>query len=153
MNTQFEPYVPQGEKFYIYVAGPISKGSWDVNMIQATRAFNMFVYGGLIPFVPHATSILNHVYVTDEITVAPTDDYNFWLGYDFAYLRDVCQAMLRMPGESWGTDREKEYMASIGKPSFDTVEEVFDYAESLGHDINRELAAKFGEEFDAVHQS
>ena len=152
MTEQFEPFVPQGKKFYIYVAGPISKGSWDGNMIQATRAFNMFVYGGLIPFVPHATSILNHVYVSDEITVAPTDDYNFWLGYDFSYLRDVCHAMLRMPGESWGTDREKEYMASMDKPSFDTVEEVFDYAESLGYEVNRELATQFGEEFDAVYQ-
>lgn len=152
MTTQFEPFVPEGKRFFVYVAGPISKGSWDGNMIQATRAFNMFVYGGLIPFVPHATSILNHVYVSEEITVAPTDDYNFWLGYDFTYLRDVCHVMLRMPGESWGTDREEEYMISIDKPVFYHIHEIFDYAESQGYGVNRELAAKFAEEFDAVYQ-
>lgn len=152
MSTmQYKPFIPKGKRFYVYVGGPISKGPWDGNMLQATRAFNMFVYGGLIPFVPHATSTLNKQYVSGKISVAPTDDYHFWLGYDFSYLRDVMHAMLRMPGESWGTDREEEYMESINKPVFDTVEEIFDYAESLGYEINRELAFKFGEEFDAIY--
>lgn len=150
---QFEKFVPKGERFFVYVAGPISKGPWDGNMIQATRAFNMFVYGGLIPFVPHGTSLLNHHYIPEEVTVAPNNDYNFWLGYDFSYLRYVCSAMLRLPGPSWGSDREREYMISIAKPVFDAVEEVFDYAESCGYQINRELPAKFAEEFDAVHSS
>ena len=154
LTTQYKPFIPKGKRFFVYVAGPISKGSWDGNMLQATRAFNMFVYGGLIPFVPHATSALNHLYVSGKIEVAPTDDYNFWLGYDFSYLRDVMHAMLRLPGESWGTDREEEYMRRcLNKPVFDTVEEIFDYAESRGYEINRELAAKFGEEFDAVYNT
>lgn len=153
ITTKYKPFIPKGKRFFVYVGGPISKGSWDGNMLQATRAFNMFVYGGLIPFVPHATSTLNKQYVTGRISVAPTDDYNFWLGYDFSYLRDVMHAMLRMPGDSWGTDRESEYMISINKPVFDTVEEIFDYAEGLNYEVNRELAFKFGEEFDAVYHA
>ena len=148
---EFEKYVSDGKRFYVYVGGPISRGPWDGNMIQATRAFNMFVYAGLVPFVPHATTLLNHVYVSERVTVPSTDDYNFWLDYDFAYLRDVCDVMLRMPGLSWGTDREDEYMESMDKPVFDSVEEIFDYAESQGFEVNREAAFNFAEEYDAVH--
>lgn len=151
MTTLFDPFVPEGNKFFVYVAGPISKGPWDGNMLQSTRAFNMFVYAGLVPIVPHATTLLNHVYVEDRI-VANTDDYSFWLAYDFAYLRDVAHVMLRMPGESWGTDREEEYMISMGKPVFDTVEEVFVCAEDCGYVIDRAPAIRFAEEFDAIHQ-
>lgn len=152
-TMKYKPFIPKGKRFFVYVGGPISKGSWDGNMLQATRAFNMFVYGGLIPFVPHATSTLNKQYVSGKISIAPTDDYNFWLGYDFSYLRDVMHAMLRMSGDSWGTDRESEYMISIKKPVFDTVEEIFEYAEALGYKVNQELAFKFGEEFDAVYHA
>ena len=150
---EFEKYVSNDKRFYVYVAGPISRGSWDGNMIQATRAFNMFVYAGLVPFVPHATTLLNHVYVSERVAVPSTDDYTFWLDYDFAYLRDVADVMLRMPGESWGTDREEEYMDSMGKPVFYTVEAILDCAESRGFKVNREAAFKFAEEFDAVYQS
>ena len=152
-TAKYKPFIPKGKRFFVYVGGPISKGSWDGNMLQATRAFNMFVYGGVIPFVPHGTSFLNKEYVSEKISIAPTDDYNFWLGYDFSYLRYVMHAMLRLPGLSWGTDREEEYMISMGKPVFDTVEETLDYAALLDYDINRGLAIRFGEEFDAVHNA
>lgn len=148
---QFEKFVPKGDKFFVYVGGPISRGDWDGNMIQATRAFNMLVYAGLAPFVPHATTLLSHVYVSERVTVPSTDDYNFWLAYDFAFLRDVCNVMLRMPGESWGTDRETEYMESMDKPVFYTVEAIFDYAKSCGFEVNLDAANAFAEEYDAVH--
>ena len=148
---EFEQFVPKGERFFVYVGGPISKGDWDSNMIQATRAFNMFVYAGLTPISPHATTLLGHTYVSERVTIANQDDYNFWLAYDFTYLRDVAHAMLRMPGESWGTDREEEYMNSLGKPVLRTVAGVFRYAEHSGFDVNRELAYNFAEEYDAVH--
>lgn len=151
-TTQYLPFVPQGKKFFVYVGGPISKGDWDDNMIQATRAFNMFVYAGLTPISPHATTLLGHTYVSERVTVANVDDYNFWLAYDFTYLRDVAHAMLRLPGESWGTDREEEYMHSIGKGVLHTIEEVFDLAEYMGYEVNREAAANFAEGFDAVHR-
>jgi len=151
-TTGYEPFVPQGKKFFVYVGGPISKGDWDSNMVQATRAFNMFVYAGLTPISPHATTLLGHTYVSERVTVANVDDYNFWLAYDFTYLRDVAHAMLRMPGESWGTDREEEYMVSMGKMVFETVEEVFDFAERQGFEVNREAALNWVEGYDAVHQ-
>lgn len=153
-TRQSKSFIPKGKKFYVYVGGPISKGSFENNMLQATRAFNMFVYAGLIPFVPHATSLLNHTYLMNKVMMAPTDDYDFWLGYDFSYLRDVAHVMLRMPGESWGTDREAEYMRNVlDKPVFDTVEEIFDYAEGLGYEVNREIACTFAEDFDAVYNT
>ena len=44
-------------------------------------------------------------------------------------------------------------MISMGKPVFDTVEETLDYAALLDYDINRGLAIRFGEEFDAVYNA
>lgn len=149
MSTQkFKKFIPKKSKFYVYVAGPISKGPLKHNMSQAVRAFNMFVYAGMVPFVPHATTLLNMKYVNPSIDVAPTNDYHFWLDYDFSYLRDVCHTLLRLPGESWGTERELEYMAYLNKPTFDTIEEIFDYAESIGYDVNRKAAERFAKDFD-----
>jgi len=154
MSTkQYQKFIPKGDKLYVYVAGPISKGSWDHNMRQATKAYIMLVHAGLIPFIPHATSQLVRDYVPDEAMHGlGTDSYTFWLDYDFSYIRDVCDCILRLPGESWGSDREEEYAATLKMPVFKDVEEVFDFAENLGFDVNRKAALKFGKAFDnAIH--
>jgi hypothetical protein len=120
-------------------------------MLQATKAFIMLVHGGLIPFVPHATSQLVKEYIPEPAMHGlKADSYEFWLDYDFSYIRDVCDCILRLPGESWGTDREKEYAASLNMPVFRSVEEVFDFAENVGFSVKREAALRFGEEFDVA---
>ena len=150
----FLKFIPHALKFFVYVAGPISKGPWDHNMRQATKAYIMLVHAGLIPFVPHSTSQLVRDYVPDEAAHdLGTDSYEFWLDYDFSYIRDVCNAILRLPGESWGTDREEEFADYLHMPVFTDIDELFDYAEEWGVEVNREAAHKFGKEFDhAIHK-
>lgn len=156
MNTkQYQKFVPKGDKFFVYVAGPISKGSWDHNMRQATKAYIMLVHAGLIPFVPHSTSQLVKEYIPAEASHGlGTDSYEFWLDYDFSFIRDACDCILRLPGESWGTDREEEYAGELHMPVFTDIDELFDFAENLGFDVRREAAHNFGEEFDrAIHHT
>ena len=147
-TTQYKQFIPPYPRFYVYVAGPISKGVWEENMQMAAKAFNMLVYAGMVPFVPQATSLLNNTYISEGITVSPNDDYQFWLEYDFAYIRDVCDALLLLPGESWGGEREVEFVNSLGKPIFDNISDLFDYAESLGFELNRKAATIFEKEYD-----
>jgi len=149
---QYRKFVPKGDRFFVYVAGPISKGDWDHNMRQATRAYITLVHAGLTPFVPHATSQLVRDYVPDEaMRGLGTDSYEFWLDYDFSYIRDVCDCILRLPGESWGTDREEEYATALSMPVFEDMVAVFDFAENLGLYVNREAALEFERRFDALH--
>jgi len=152
-TTQYKQFIPPDPRFFVYLAGPISKGPWEKNMSMAGKAFNMLVYAGMVPFVPQTTSLLNAEFVPD-ITVRPDDDYQFWLEYDFAYIRDVSHALLLLPGESWGGEREVEYANSLGKPIFDNIEDLFDYAESLGYELNRSASVIFEKEYeDAIHNS
>jgi len=154
MTQQYKKFVPEGYRFFVYIAGPISTGSWDENMQQATKAFIQLVHGGLIPFVPHATSQLVKEYIPAEAMHGlKTDSYEFWLDYDFSYIRDVCHCIFRLPGSSWGGDREEEYANALGLPVFTSIEEVLDFAESLGYSIRREAALKFGKSFDSAVRS
>lgn len=150
-TKKYEDFIPIEDKFYIYVAGPISKGDWDDNMRQAVKAHIMLVHAGLVPFVPHAASQLIRDYVPDEAMHGlGTDSYEFWLDYDFSFIRDTCDCIFRLPGASWGTDREEEFAGSLSMPVFRNIDDVFDYAENLGFAVNREAAYKFGKMFDST---
>jgi len=155
MTTKgYRDFVPQNLRMFVYVAGPISKGNWDENMIQATKAFIMLVHAGLVPFIPHGTSQLVKDYVpADTMHGIGADSYEFWLPYDFSFIRDVCHCVYRLPGESWGSEQEEDLSNSLLKPVFTDIDKLFDYAELRGYAVNREAAYKFGEEFErAIYQ-
>jgi hypothetical protein len=69
---------------------------------------------GYIPIVPHL-SMLWHA-----ITPKP---YEFWLAYDLELLV-LCNALLRLPGESSGADKEVEYAKKRGLMIFYSLEEI-----------------------------
>lgn len=80
----------------IYVAGPYTKGDTCVNTHSAIAAGNVLLDNGFAPFVPH----LSHFWHT--VTPRPYED---WMGLDLAWVK-VADAVLRLPGESSGADRE-----------------------------------------------
>lgn len=97
---------------YIYVAGPYTKGDTILNIREGIRVADELVSLGYIPFIPHL-SFAWHL-------VSPRE-YDFWVEQDNAWLLK-CDAVLRIPGESIGADKEVELAMSIGLPVYDGME-------------------------------
>jgi hypothetical protein len=98
----------------IYVAGPCSKGDVAINVRNALEAADELATLGFAPYVPHLTHFWHMLFPRP---------YEFWLELDNQYL-PYCDALLRLPGESSGADKECELAHSLGIPVFDSVPEV-----------------------------
>lgn len=92
----------------VYVAGPFTKGVCEQNVRAAILAGDRLLSAGLVPYVPH----LNFLWGM----VCP-HDYEEWLALDMAWLSQ-CDAILRIPGESPGAEREIAFAESRGIPVF-----------------------------------
>lgn len=100
----------------IYVAGPISKGDLSANLDQGIQAGLTLLDAGYAPFIPHLSSY------ADGCTLGSAR-YERWLDLDFSFIT-TCHAVLRLPGESAGADREVGYATNWGIPVYYSVEEV-----------------------------
>jgi hypothetical protein len=98
----------------IYIAGPITKGDYISNIRQAVNAAHALRERGWYPFVPHLCALW------ELVSPRPYED---WLEQDFAWL-DVCDALLRLPGESPGADREVARARQAGKLLYFNLEDV-----------------------------
>lgn len=103
----------------IYIAGPISKGDLMVNARAAFEAADACVVLGLHPFVPHALFPWH---------LHSPKDYEWWMEYDRVWL-EKCDALLRIPGESPGADREILTACTAGLPVFYDVGSVRDWVQ------------------------
>ena len=90
----------EGEKVRVYVAGPLTKGDTLKNISTAIAAGETLLNKGFAPFVPHLNTMWEICY--------PNHPVQDWLELDFQWLR-VCHALLRLPGESPGADKEVEF--------------------------------------------
>jgi len=88
----------------IYIAGPYTKGDVVVNVRAAILAGNKLAQVGYMPFIPH----LNHFWHL----LCPRF-VEFWYQYDLAWL-ELCDCLLRLPGESVGADLEVERAKELG---------------------------------------
>lgn len=122
----------------VYIAGPISRGDLMHNVNQATEAFVKLALAGLAPHCPHWFVYSKMCYrnnplelgglpskVLCEATVAGNDamTHDDWLGIDLAWV-EMADAVLRLPGESVGADREVEHAKRVGIPVFESIEQV-----------------------------
>src|SRR5512141_1004924 len=89
-----EPEREQG-MIHVYIAGPISKDPLGGTR-EAVLEARFLDSQGFACFVPHL-SVLSEM-------IAPRE-YEEWMALDFAWLAK-CAALLRLPGESQGADRE-----------------------------------------------
>lgn len=96
----------------VYVAGPYTRPDPCENTRRAIDVGNALWDRGYAPFIPH----LSHFWHT--VTPRP---YSMWTEYDLQFL-PVCDALLRMPGESPGSDGEVEMAKRLGIPVFDSIE-------------------------------
>jgi hypothetical protein len=102
------------DEMKIYVAGPYTKGDVAINVHNAIMAAEELVRKGHTPYIPHLTHFW-HLVCPHEI--------EFWYNYDLTWLK-YCDAIVRLPGESTGADKEVELARVWGLRVFDATESV-----------------------------
>lgn len=126
-------------KLRAYVAGPISKGDLCANVNQATAAFLALAKAGCAPMCPHWAVYAKPAYrsgpcldlVVCEATAEGGTELTHadWLGIDLAWV-DVCDFLVRLPGESAGADAEVARAYERGIPVFFNLNSALLYAEA-----------------------
>ena len=98
----------------IYIAGPYTKPDPEQNTLDAILAGDYVASLGHVVFIPHLT----HFW---EKQIHHT--YDFWMQQDFEWLK-CCDALLRLPGESAGADREVALAKESGIPVYYSVWDI-----------------------------
>jgi hypothetical protein len=96
--------VLMADRLKVYIAGPYSKGDVAENVRAAIYTGNLVAHFGHVPFIPHLTHFWH--------MLAP-NDYEFWMDQDEQWLR-MCDAIIRLAGESSGADREMAIARELG---------------------------------------
>lgn len=91
----------------VYVAGPMTADPFGC-VRQSLPAFALLRRLGAVPFCPQWSVIAE---------IAEARPYEEWLAYDFDVIRNAA-ALLRLPGESAGADREVALAHELGIPVF-----------------------------------
>lgn len=105
-------------KKLIYIAGPISKGPYWINVRNGIDMGQRVRAAGMVPFIPHLDFLWVLVY--------PETTWEDNLVYDEEIILR-CQAILRLPGESKGADREEAFAKAHGIPVFYSLEELIEW--------------------------
>lgn len=95
----------------IYIAGPYSNAP-EANVSRAMAAWHALADVGFVPYCPHLTHFLH---------LHQRRDYQEWLAHDLQWLA-LCNAVLRLPGDSSGADIETLYAIERAIPVFRTIE-------------------------------
>lgn len=112
----------------IYIAGPYTHGDVAVNVRQAMAAAVEIIEAGHVPFVPHLYHFLH--------TCFP-QPYEVWMRLDLRWL-SCCHALLRLPGDSPGADREADAAVQLGLPVYHDLQVCLGHL-SLHHQTERML--------------
>lgn len=99
----------------VYVAGPLRLGDERENLWRALAAAEALLRAGHIPYVPHLNAIWHSVF--------PRPDEEWIAAIDLPWLR-LCDAVVRLPGESAGADLEVAEAVRRGIAVYDGVEEL-----------------------------
>jgi len=98
----------------IYISGPYSKGDVTENVRRACFAGNKILGKGHTPFIPHLTHLWH---------LLSPKPWETWLQIDLALL-SVCDAVLRLDGESRGADIEVKYAKRLNIPIYTSLEDI-----------------------------
>jgi Domain of unknown function (DUF4406) len=113
--------IPTYARGRIYVAGPYTKGDVAVNVARAIEVGHRLMDLGFAPFVPH----LSHFQHLQH-----PRPYEDWMALDLVWLRE-CDALLRIPGESAGADREVRGANELLIPVFHEIEHLVAFFEGM----------------------
>lgn len=98
----------------VYISGPYTLGDVAINVRNAIEAGDRLIKEGFIPYLPHLTHFWH--------LISP-HLYEEWLILDLQWI-GVCDAVLRLPGESAGADREVDYANNLSIPIFFNFEDL-----------------------------
>jgi len=105
----------------VYVAGPYTKGDVAVNVRAAIEAGQRIVEAGHTPFIPHLFHFWHLIF---------PGPYEQWTRMDFEWL-ECCDALVRLPGESAGSQAEEDRARHRGIPVFYDVASFLARVEEL----------------------
>lgn len=105
----------------VYVAGPYTKPYPPYNVRKAIDAAQELADAGHFPYIPHLTMFWDMAYARP---------YDYWMRLDEEFLK-VCEAVVRIPGESSGADQEEKVAKKLGIPVFYSVKEFLEYTSKL----------------------
>lgn len=95
----------------VYIAGPYTNGDWGENIKLAIGAAQDVLESGHCPFLPHTmTGLWSILY------------WNKWIEFDLKWL-EVCDALIRLPGDSPGADTEVKFAEQEGIEVYNSVNE------------------------------
>ena len=103
----------------VYIASPYTKGDHLENVNVQMDMYSELLDLGFLPFAP---------LYTHYIHVRHRKDYDTWMDVDYNWI-EVCDVLLRLPGESGGADLEVAHAKKIGMPVFYSVEELLKWYE------------------------
>lgn len=107
----------------VYLAGPISTGNQFDNVHRAVVDAARLRAAGFAVMVPHRCAL-------DELVLG-AQSYEAWLDEDKEWIRR-CDAVVRRPGESKGSDIEVAFAREIGRPVYFGVDEFLRAIEGEG---------------------
>jgi hypothetical protein len=125
----------------VYIAGPISKGDLLHNVMQADEAMYRLMVAGLAPYNPILSVFAGGVYDYfpnwGKVVAMGSSGaagnflsnlaYDDWLNVCLPWV-EVADAVLRLPGKSFGADQEVAHATAKGIPVFTIVDEVIKWA-------------------------
>lgn len=100
----------------VYVAGPFRQGDQFLNVREAVLVGVRLRRAGHVPVIPHFYCLAHYL--------LPMPD-DFWLSWGMEELA-ACDCLVRLPGESIGSDAEVERAKVLGLPVFYGVEAFLD---------------------------
>jgi len=98
----------------VYVSAPYTNGDTVWNVRRAIDAGDKLVEMGHFPFIPHLSHFWHYV---------SPKSWEQWLEIDRAFI-PVCDAVLRLTGESKGADIEVEEAKKLGIPIYYSLDEL-----------------------------
>lgn len=111
----------------VYIAGPLSRGDQQANVHVACKVWAVLWRRGFVPMCPHWAAMQQ---LAAPVRAALDD----WLAFDFQWLA-CCDALIRIPGESIGADREVAFARTLGIPVVQDVPELIALAGERGWPI------------------
>lgn len=95
----------------VYIAGPYTKGDPAINTRTAMHLAHELLEMGFAPYCPHLSHFMH---------LLKPQSWDTWMDLDLAYL-EVCDVLVRIPGESRGATIEEAYATKRGIPTLTWV--------------------------------
>jgi hypothetical protein len=92
----------------VYISGPITKGNRNEHFFRACELERALMLCGYAPLNPMRSIVLPFAWQDDM-------PHDLWLAVDLAWV-DVCDAVVRLTGDSKGADEECTYAVERGIP-------------------------------------